>query len=190
MSNTIFCYYNNQKIFSFTFNKEYFMNNYKSKYYSIIEKLVDYLQEYYKDNLISIVLYGSVGRDRFTPESDIDIMIILNKAPKGRFNRFNEYYENVYLKLEEEIKSLLKEGINIHISPLIKTKEETEYGSPLFIEMTETCKILFDRDNYFNCILDRLREKLKKYKSEKVPFKGGYYWKLKPDYKKGDIIEL
>lgn len=163
---------------------------YKEKYYNIIEKLKQLLIEYYKERLTSIVIFGSVGSDRFTPESDIDVLIIIKNAPKGRSNRFFEYYYNVMQKLENDIRTLLKEGINILISPVIKTEEETKYGSPLFIEMTEGCKILYDENDFFNGILNELKEKMKKYNSQKVYFKGKYYWKLKPDYKWGEEIEL
>ena len=52
------------------------------------------------------------------------------------------------------------------------------------------CKILFDKDNFFHNVLSKLKDKLEKYKSVKVSYKGRYYWKLKPDYKWGDIINL
>ena len=166
------------------------MTGYKKKYYRLIDELKNNLIEYYGERLMSIILFGSVGRNRFHPDSDIDILIIIKDAPKGRSNRFFEYYDNIYLKLEKEIRFLLKEGINILISPVIKTKQEAEYGSPLFIEMADECKILYDEKDFFKSILEKLRAKMKEYKSEKVYYKGKYYWRLKPDYKWGEEIVL
>lgn len=166
------------------------IKNYKLKYYQVIEKMKTLLINYYCDRICSIVVFGSVGRDKFHPESDIDILIILTDAPKGRFNRFKEFYDNVYLMIEEYIKTFNKSGLNIQVSPIIKTKDEAEYGRPLFIEMADECKVIFDKNNYFNNLLDKVRAKLREYKSEKIPFKGSYYWKLKPDYKWGEEIEI
>lgn len=164
--------------------------NYKKSYAVIIEKLQSYLIDFYRERLVSVVVFGSVGRDKFHPESDIDILIILTDVPKNRSDRFFEYYNNVYLRLERDILQLIKKGICVSISPVIKTREETEYGSPIFIEMTEECKILFDKENFFESILNNIRKKMAEYGSKKIPFKGKYYWLLKPDYKWGDEIKL
>ena len=166
------------------------MIGYKQKYQRIIEKLKNLFIEYYNKRLLSIVLFGSVGRNKFHPESDIDILVVIKEAPKGRYNRFLEYYDNVFLKLEKDIQAAAKQGINILISPVIKTKEEVKFGSPLFLEMADECIILYDENNFFSGILEQIKTRLKNYKSEKVYFKGRYYWRLKPDYKWGDKIIL
>ena len=166
------------------------MIDYKQKYYKLIDKIKFLIIEFYKEKLISIVLFGSVGRNKFHNESDIDILIIVENAPKERSGRFYEYYYNVEKQIENDIQKMIKEGIYVNISPIIKSKEEVLYGSPLFIEMADECKILFDKDNFFHNVLSKLKDKLEKYKSVKVSYKGRYYWKLKPDYKWGDIINL
>ncbi|MFQ5721592.1 MAG: nucleotidyltransferase domain-containing protein, partial [Candidatus Aminicenantales bacterium] len=86
--------------------------------------------------------------------------------------------------------SLRKEGINTYISPIFKTPQEAEIGSPLFLDMVEDARILFDRDGFFSKILDRLRQKLKKLGARRIWQGNAWYWILKPDYKPGDVIEL
>lgn len=85
---------------------------------------------------------------------------------------------------------MFKKGIYTRLSPIFKTPEEVERGSPIFLDMTENIKILYDKDNFFKNYLEGLKEKLKKLGARKIFYKGGYYWELKPDYKYGDIIEL
>jgi hypothetical protein len=85
---------------------------------------------------------------------------------------------------------MAKRGIHPYFSPVIKNMEEVKQGSPLFLDMTEDVKILYDRDNFFQNYISDLKKRLNKLGSKKVYFKGGYYWLLKPDYKPGDIIEL
>ncbi|MBM4176938.1 MAG: nucleotidyltransferase domain-containing protein [Ignavibacteria bacterium] len=166
------------------------MFNYKKSYFNFIEKLKIQTIKFYDDRLVSIILFGSVGRDKFHPESDVDILIILEDVPIGRYNRFFEFYENVYLNTEDDRIDLIKKGMNLQVSPVIKTKEEAKYGSPLFIEMVDGCKILYDRDDFFKDVLNNLEAKMKKYGSKKIEFKGGYFWRLKSDYTWGDEIKL
>lgn len=48
--------------------------------YIITNELVEGLKGIFSDNLVSIILYGSVARGTNTNESDIDIAIILKNA--------------------------------------------------------------------------------------------------------------
>ncbi len=48
----------------------------------ITNELVEGLKNIFNDNLVSIILYGSVARGTATEESDIDITIILKDAKK------------------------------------------------------------------------------------------------------------
>ncbi len=163
---------------------------YKERFYELIEKVKDRIIEYYKERLITIALFGSVARDTFRPDSDIDILIIAEALPEGRIKRAQEFDDHIEKNLLNDIYRLYKEGIPLRLSPLFKTPEEVRLGSPLFLDMTEQVKILYDRDEFFKRYLQELQDKLKKLGARKVFYKGGYYWELKPDYKYGDVIEL
>lgn len=52
---------------------------------AMIEELVNGLKSIYADNLVSIILYGSVARGTNTEESDIDVAVILMEDSKRRF---------------------------------------------------------------------------------------------------------
>ncbi len=163
---------------------------YREEFYNLIEQLRGLTIDYYGERLISLAIFGSVARNTFRPDSDIDILIIAEGLPKGRLKRVSEFEKNIELPLEETLKRLFRQGIYPELSPLFKTPEEVLHGSPLFLDMTEDLKILYDRDNFFKNYLQGLKERLKRLGARKVYFKGGYYWELKPDYRYGDIIEL
>lgn len=163
---------------------------YREEFYKLIEEIKRLILTYYSERLVTLAVFGSVARDAFRPDSDIDILIIAKDLSKGRLKRVSEFEKNIERPLEEIINRLFKEGIYPRISPLFKTPEEVEYGSPLFLDMTENVKILYDKDNFFKDYLERLKDKLKRLGARKVSFKGGYYWELKPDYRYGEIIEL
>ena len=47
----------------------------------MICELVDGLKNIFEQNILQVILYGSVARHEETSESDIDIAIIIEEAP-------------------------------------------------------------------------------------------------------------
>ena len=96
--------------------------------------------------------------------------------------------------LEEEFFSALASphGPESHtdVSTKIKTPEEAEQFTPLYLDMTEDATILYDQAGFFQSVLDRLRERLKALGAQRIRQGEVWYWKLKPDYQWGEVIEL
>lgn len=151
----------------------------KEPYKGIIKEIFKKVKNFYKDNLISFVIFGSVAKDKTNPFSDIDILIISKNLPRGRTKRIFDFIKNIEEPLKEKIKKLRKKGYFIEISPLIKRPEEVEYGGFIYLDMIEDSIILFDKNNFFKNYLEKLSEKLKNYGAKKVYKKGGYYWIIK-----------
>jgi len=143
----------------------------------------------YGDRLVSVVVYGSVARGVPTPDSDLDLLVVADGLPSGRIAQLREF-KPVEERLGPALKEMAAEGIRPFVSPVFKTREQVEYGSPLFLDMTLHADILFDRGGFFAARLDRLRARLTELGSKRVPCRGGYYWVLKPDLKPGEVIEL
>jgi uncharacterized protein len=123
------------------------------------------------------------------PDSDIDILIVIDPLPDGRLRRVEEF-DNVQVLLRTRLASAASRGVHTRLAPILKTPAELEYGSPILIDMTEHVRILFDPQAVLVRRLERLRQRLVELGSRKVQRDGGYYWILKPDYKPGDVIEL
>ncbi|RMH80184.1 MAG: nucleotidyltransferase domain-containing protein [Calditrichaeota bacterium] len=164
--------------------------SYRAAYYQLIDRLVKRITDFYGDRLVSLAVFGSVARDAFRPDSDIDILIVATDLPKGRIKRVREFESHIEIPFEEEIKSLFQQGIHPFLSPIIKTPEEVALGSPLFLDMTEDVLIYFDRKDFLKNHLQKFSQRLQELGAKKVPAKGGYYWILKPDYQPGEVIEL
>jgi predicted nucleotidyltransferase len=162
----------------------------KEKFTKLENLLLSQIKNFYGQRLISVVVFGSVGRGAQTYNSDIDILIIAEGLPNGRTKRIREF-ESIEEKIEPFIKSLRqKEGINTYISAVIKSPEEVEKGSPLFLDMVEDARILLDKDHFFGKFLEKLEKRLKELGARRIWKGNAWYWDLKPDYKPGDIIEL
>ena len=80
--------------------------------------------------------------------------------------------------------------VHTFISSVFKTPQEAELGSPLFLDMVEDARILYDKSEFFSKRLERLRKRLKELGTKRV-WKGNiWHWVLKPDYQPGEVIEL
>lgn len=161
----------------------------KEKFRQLEELLVKELLALYQDRLVSVVLFGSVARQTQRYDSDVDVLIIAKDLPEGRMKRVQEF-ENVEQRLEPFLKELAREGINTYLSPVLKTPEEALSGSPLFLDMVEDARILFDRDRFFEKVLERLKMRLSELHARRIWKGDAWYWDLKPDYKPGETFEL
>ena len=162
----------------------------KERFKELERRLLAEIRSFYGERLVSVILFGSVAREAQSFESDLDLLVIAEGLPQGRMKRIREF-GSVEDKVEPFLKTLRqKEGINTYISAIIKSPEEAEKGSPLFLDMVEDAKMLFDRDGFFAAVLERLRKRLKELGSKRIWQGNAWYWDLKPDYKPGDVIEL
>lgn len=144
---------------------------------------------FYGPRLVSLVVYGSVGRGVMTPDSDIDFLLIADPLPDGRLKRIDEFAA-VERAMQQDLAQARRAGICAELSPVFKTPREARIGSPLFLDMVEDARILFDRDGFFREELNRLRERLARLGARRIWKGNAWIWDLKPDYKWGDEFEI
>lgn len=161
----------------------------KERFKELQDNLLFETKSFYGARLVSVVVFGSVARETYRPDSDIDVLIIAETLPRGRMKRVEEF-SAIEERLDPFLDSLKKEGIQTCISAIFKTPEEAEHGSPLFLDMVEDALILFDREQFFSRVLGKLRKRLKELGARRI-WKGNvWHWVLKPDYKPGEVFEL
>lgn len=118
----------------------------------------------------------------FKPTSDIDFLIICKKLVRGRLRRIFAF---------EAIKNNLeKAGYKFCLSPIIKTREEVEMGSPLFFDMTYDVLITYDKKDFFKNYLQGLKSRLKALSARRVNCKNYWYWILKENYTPGEVFTI
>ncbi len=143
----------------------------------------------YGDRLVSLVVFGSVGRGTAGPSSDLDVLVVAGGLPRGRMPRVREF-DAVEEALAGALRAATDQGVDTRLSPVLKSPEEVGAGSPLFLDMTEDARILFDRDRFFAKTLDALRGRLARLGAKRVWRGSEWYWDLKPDYRPGDVFEI
>ena len=76
------------------------------------------------------------------------------------------------------------------MATVFKTPEELAAGSPLYLDMTLWCVVLFDRDRLLGEYLAGLRARMETLGSTRKTFKGGVFWDYMPDFCPGEVVEL
>jgi len=165
------------------------MNEVAQALIELAKKFTHQLQVVWGENLVSVVLYGSVARSECLEDSDVDLLVIAEEFPQSRLARTRLLWRQKEA-LRDEILSLEKRGYHTRLACISKTREEAKYHSPLYLDMTEDAIILYDRGAFFQGVLDEMKARMREYGSRRIWLEGGWYWDLKPDYKYGDIIEI
>ncbi len=160
-----------------------------ARFEGLLKILLDRSAAFYGGRLVSFVVFGSVGRKAMRPESDIDFLLVVEDLPRGRLRRVAEF-EAVESEMRPYLEEARGDGIDAALSPVFKTPSEVRAGSPLFLDMVEDSRILFDKDDFFKKELERLRARLESLGAKRIWKGNAWYWDLKPDYKYGDEFEI
>jgi len=156
-----------------------------SDYETILNKFKRRLLTRFKDDLISLVLFGSVARGTARKESDIDMLIILKDAPNSYYERLKPVID-IELEMRKDV-----EGMPPILSSIILTLDEAKQNRNIFLDMIDHSVILYDTNDFFKNRLSELKNRLDQLGSKKVLLDDGtWYWNLKPDIVAGEIIEL
>ena len=143
----------------------------------------------YAERLVSLAVFGSVARGMACPDSDIDLLLVVDDLPHGRIARVREF-DVVEDRVTPALHRAADQGVHTTLSPVLKTPAEVDKGSPLFLDMTDQARLLEDRGGFLQNYLEQLSARLKNLGARRVQKGGGYYWLLKPDRKAGEVIEL
>lgn len=156
-------------------------------YRELITKLLKTLVSTFEDRLVSLVVYGSVARGEAKQYSDLDLLVVIEGLPKSRFSR-SELFDLVEDSLFKDLENLRSMGYQVALSPIIKTPEEAQKISPLYLDMVEDAVIVYDKDKFFESVLIRLSEKLKELEAKRIWIGKKWYWRLKKGLKPGEAI--
>ncbi len=161
-------------------------------YQNFLDVFVNLLSHYYRNKLLSVVVYGSVARNKARENSDIDILIILEKAQAEYYKRTEEIIKILKkLRHTNEYNLLRKKGYSAYIKPIIFSKQETKANKYLFLDIIEDGIILYDQNQFFKKRLLSFKKRLKELGAKRFYLNNGsWYWILKPDLKPGEIFEL
>jgi hypothetical protein len=142
-------------------------------YARLLDRLLAELRAEYGDRLVAVAVFGSVGRGTPRHDSDVDLLIVARDLPGGRFARVEEF-----LPAERRLGDaprIVPDQPPVLIAPVFKTPEELDYGSPLFLDMVEDARILYDPDGVLAGRLERLRERLRQLGARRIWLGNAWY---------------
>lgn len=162
------------------------LNNIKNPNFKlIVRETTNELIKNFRENLVSIILFGSVARGTATNQSDIDIIVVAENFPRnisGRIDMLLPILNKVYSKIQGR-----KPFIQFH--PL--RPNEAEKFRPIYLDVLTDGIILYDKNDFMRKVLNRMQRKLTKLGAKKVYLKdGSWMWILKPGLKPGEVIEI
>ncbi len=159
------------------------------RYHDLLERLVVELRAAYGPRLVACAVFGSVGRGTPRYGSDIDLLLVARDLPRGRLRRVEEFLP-VEARLDPLLEAAEPGSVPIALSPVFKTPEEVEAGSPLFLDLVEDARILYDPEGFLAGYLERLRARLRRLGARRIRLGSAWYWELKPDLKPGEVFTL
>lgn len=158
-----------------------------------IERFLDQLrrraQGFYGERLISLAVFGSHASGQATPRSDLDVLIVLSSAAPRRRQRLDEF-DQFEDELTSAVEAVEADGWSVVLSPVIRTCEEAEGFSILYLDMTVHVRMLVDRGDFLHRRLDRMRAELQRLGAERRTLGERWYWVLKKDYQPGEVFEI
>ncbi len=165
------------------------MTSITSEFEMLLSLVLKACRKVYGERLLSLAIFGSVGRGTPRPDSDIDLLIVASDLPEGRVRRAREF-QQVEELLAAALRRAREQGLNPELSPVFKTPAELEVGSPLLLDMVDDARILYDKGGLLGRSLGELRARLERLGARRVWRDQGWYWDLKPDYRPGEVFEL
>lgn len=159
------------------------------RYEEILRRTLSELIALYGSRLVSVAVFGSVGRGTPRRDSDVDVLLVTRDLPRGRTARVEEF-----LPIDERMEAwstlMWPAEAPLVLSPVFKTPAEVEAGSLLFLDMIEDARILYDEGGFFRAYLDRFHGRLQALGSRRIWRGNTWYWELKPDLKPGEVFTL
>lgn len=139
----------------------------KEPYSTLLNEMVEIMKKEFGEDLISVVLYGSVARGDNRNDSDVDLLIVIKDLPKDSMLKRIRLFET---RVEDKLNldELWHKGYYVSLSPMLKTPEEAERISPLYLDMVYDAIVLYDKDDFFTNVLRRLSKRLEELGAERV----------------------
>lgn len=161
-----------------------------------LRRLSELLLKEFSDELVAIVLYGSVVKESFQPgRSDIDILYILEDSLKNVWRREGRVFRAFHSTWEYRASDHQLRRRDAYRYPDVTAtwlkRSHAKMFQPIYLGMLSDRAVLYDAVGFFQKLMKRLEEELKALGSIRIQYPDGKYgWSLKPDLAPGQLIEI
>jgi hypothetical protein len=159
------------------------------RFQELVEELRRLCLAHYSRRLVAMAVFGSVARGAPRPDSDLDVLLVVEGLPQGRVARIRDF-EPVEAALAPVLQVMKRAGMAVELSPIFKTPAEVAQGNLLLLDMTEDAVIVYDPRGFLKQTLARLAARLRDLGARRIWRGNAWFWDLKPNFQHGDVIEL
>lgn len=162
-----------------------------SYFQSYLFNFLSELRREFKETLLSVILFGSVARGKWTRNSDLDLFIILSNEYQDKYELNEKLIELIINFQELEIKNKLKKDKFIHSIQAIAVRLiDLNYFRTLFYDIAMDGIIIFDKDQTGEKFIERIKHRMKENQLTRVYNDDhDFYWKHEK-VKFGELKEL
>lgn len=152
------------------------LNTFSPRHRQYIIAVLNEIVNYYSRTLLGCAIFGSYARGENRKNSDLDLLIILNKA-QGFSLRLKEFVEKIEMKCEHLAQDIYeKEDILCGLSPYFLTREEALKVQPIYFDLVEHHLIVFDPAGLIDRIINSTKNILKEAGAQKVRNSNTWEW--------------
>lgn len=167
------------------------LNKIPNFYQNYIFKYSNKLEENFNQNILSIILFGSIERGKWSKNSDIDLLLIfsneildISPIDEKISDLTIEFYENNELKDEKG------NQIFSSIQELALSLMELSNFKTLFYDIAMDGIIIYDKDDVGLKFIKKIRHRIKKKGLKRIYLSDNdFYWK-RGKIRFGEIVEL
>ncbi len=172
-------------------NREKFQKSMKVQH--LLNRYFEILKEHFNGKLLSVAIFGSIARGTAQfPESDIDVLIVLEGVENLSFGQRIKLTVNIEEKLSETkeyAKFKHTYGVRPNFQEIIFTPDELKVHPPVLLDITTDSIILYDT-GILGEEIAKIKKRLKELGSKKIKLKDSWFWILKPDVKLGENVVI
>ena len=127
-----------------------------------LKQIVDRIRVKLGEDVLSIVLFGSMTRGDFTESSDIDVLVIARNLPDNWRDR-----DKILLELAE-IKYGHRRPVHITLADEYEMNASVEQGAPLVFGLHDANRVVFGRDRFFEKLMKRFDDNMLRWGVRKI----------------------
>ncbi|MEA1893829.1 MAG: nucleotidyltransferase domain-containing protein [Euryarchaeota archaeon] len=133
-----------------------------TNYEDILKRIVDRIGDKLGEDVLSIVLFGSMIRREFIESSNIDMLVIARNLP--------DYWRGRYKILIElaEIRSDHERPVHITLTYEYEMNASIDQGAPLAFGLHDANRVIFGRDRFFEKLMRQLEDNMKRWGVKKI----------------------
>jgi hypothetical protein len=152
----------------------------QKEYEPLLREVLAKLFECFRQNLLSVVLYGSIARGTGKVTSDIDLLCVVRGLPVSFYDRAKIVGEIVREVHDSKVRLWRESGRYANLDILPFTPEEARQPRLLYLDLLFDSVILYDQEAFMGRVLEGMRDQLNEAGGRRITMPSGkWYWVLR-----------